>query len=342
MNVPLFSIIIPVYNAEKYLPICMESLLQQTYKSFEVLLINDGSTDDSGNLCDKYASRDDRIRVFHCNNQGAGCARNVGLDYAVGQYILFVDSDDWLETDTLAIFVQSLKSYDWLIGCSHNCYFNQESLSSVKVDYFYPESTYHSKSEVRQMYVEIATNGVSHAPHNKVYKREIIEKYRLRFPSRPKYEDLAFNNAYVDKIDSLVIINEHTYNYRVSNLEGVAQKLPSNMFEIFIDVNNELINLLKSWGVYHHREQRLLKSQFMMDTASCINNTYNPNLTYTFYEKYRYIKMIVENRKVRQSCSGVKCSKFVNIIVRLIRIRAILLIMGCYSLKYRVRQVLTK
>lgn len=342
MNVPFFSIIIPVYNVEKYLPICMDSLFQQTYKSFEILLINDGSTDDSGKLCDEYALKDERIRVFHCKNQGAGFARNVGLDYAAGQYILFVDADDWLETDTLLTYVQSLKSYDWLIGCSHNCYFNHESLSSVKVDYFYPANAYHSMSEVRKMYVEIATNGVSHAPHNKVYKREIIERYQLRFPDRPKYEDLAFNNAYVDKINSLVIINDHTYNYRVSNLEGVAQKLPSNMFEIFIDVNNELIKLLKSWGVYHRREQQLLKSQFMMDTASCINNTYNPNLMYTFQGRYSYIKMIVENPKVRQSCSGVKCSTFVNLIVRLVKIKAVLLIMGCYSLKHRVRDLLRK
>ena len=236
-----FSIIIPVYNAEKYLPHCMNSLLEQSYSDFEILLINDGSTDQSGRLCDEYVKHDERVKAFHFPNQGAGCARNVGLDHASGEYILFVDADDWLENNALLTYIKSIGSFDWLVGCSHNCYFKGDEIHSVKVDYYYKANQYHSKQDIREMYVDIAVNGVSHAPHNKIYKREIIDKYQLRFPNRPKYEDLAFNNEYVDKISSLVIINEHTYNYRVSSLEGVAQKLPTNMFDIFTEVNNELI-----------------------------------------------------------------------------------------------------
>ena len=342
MKLPTFSIIIPVYNAEHYLPHCMESLLNQSYHDFEIVLINDGSTDQSGLLCDEYANNDKRVKVFHTSNQGAGQARNVGLNYATGEYVLFVDSDDWLELEALAIYVKSIQSYDWLIGCSHNCYFKGDSMESMKVDYYYPANQYDSRQAIREMYVDIAVNGVSHAPHNKVYKREIIEKYQLRFPNRPKYEDLAFNNAYVDKINSLVIINDHTYNYRVSNLEGVAQKLPANMFDIFTDVNNELIQLLKNWKVWNERSEHLLQSKYITDVASCINNTYNPNLTYTFESRYTYIKAILEHEKVQQSCKHVDSSKFVNVIARLMSIKSTLLIMCCYQLKTTIRRIVQR
>lgn len=342
MITPKFSIIIPVYNAEKYLPNCMESLLKQSYQEFEVLLINDGSTDQSGVICDKYGMSDKRVKVFHTPNQGAGQARNVGLDSVTGEYVLFVDSDDWLEIESLSIYVKSIESYDWLIGCSHNCYFKGDSMESMKIDYYYPASRYDSRQDICEMYVDIAVNGVSHAPHNKVYKRDIIEKYKLRFPNRPKYEDLAFNNAYVDKINSLVIINDHTYNYRVSNLEGVAQKLPTNMFDIFTDVNNELIQLLKNWKVWNERSEHLLQSKYITDVASCINNTYNPNLTYTFESRYTYIKAILEHEKVQQSCKHVDSSKFVNVIAGLMSIKSTLLIMFCYRLKTTIRQIIQR
>ena len=95
---PLISIIIPIYNTEKYLPRCIDSILAQTFRDFELLLINDGSTDNSGTICDEYVKKDSRIRVFHKENGGASSARNMGLDNAQGEWIAFIDSDDWIDT----------------------------------------------------------------------------------------------------------------------------------------------------------------------------------------------------------------------------------------------------
>ena len=93
----LISVIVPVYNAEKYLCRCIDSILAQTYKDFELLLIDDGSKDSSGAICDEYAAKDSRVRVFHKENGGVGFARNVGLDHAQGDWVTFVDSDDWVD-----------------------------------------------------------------------------------------------------------------------------------------------------------------------------------------------------------------------------------------------------
>lgn len=342
MNKTKVTIIIPVYNAEKYLKECFDSIINQTFSNFEVIIIDDGSTDNSSQICDDYSIRDRRFKVYHLKNEGAAKARNRALDLALGEYIFFVDADDFLEKDALNNHIKEIKCADMVIGCSHNCYFEGDKLFYKKRDYFYKESKYLNKNDVRKMYIDIAINGVAHAPHNKMYKKSLIDRYNIRFPNRKKYEDLAFNNQYVDKINSLSIINSYDYNYRVSNLEEVAIKLPTNMFEIFTDVNNEIIELLKSWNVYDCKSEKMLKSKYITEVASCINNTYNPNLDYKFKGRYNYIKSIVNTEKVKEACRYVDSSMFVNIISRLIQIKAILLICICYRLKIYYKKIFKK
>ena len=102
----MISIIVPVYNTEKYLRRCIDSVLAQTYQDFELLLIDDGSKDSSGAICDEYAAQDARVRVFHKENGGVSSARNVGLDNARGEWITFVDADDWIESDMLELLLR--------------------------------------------------------------------------------------------------------------------------------------------------------------------------------------------------------------------------------------------
>ena len=181
MSNPVISIIVPVYNVEKYLDNCLKSILNQSFKDFEVILVNDGSKDKSGEICNIYSQKDSRIKVFNMENSGAGKARNKGLDLAQGKYIFFVDADDWLENNALEEHFKYITKYDMVIGCSKNCYFNEDKLSNSKVEYYYPANIYDTKEKVRNMYVEIAVNSVSHAPHNKMYRKEIIDTYSIRF-----------------------------------------------------------------------------------------------------------------------------------------------------------------
>ena len=106
---PKISIIVPVYKVEQYLPKCIDSILAQTFQNWELLLIDDGSPDNSGNICDEYAHKDSRIRVFHKKNGGVSSARNLGLDYAEGDYVMFVDSDDWISNDCLQVCLDEIK-----------------------------------------------------------------------------------------------------------------------------------------------------------------------------------------------------------------------------------------
>ena len=107
---PKISIIVPVYKVEQYLPKCINSILAQTYQYWELLLIDDGSPDNSGKICDEFAQKDERIRIFHKKNGGVSSARNLGLDYAEGDYVMFVDSDDWLSNDCLRVCVHEVEA----------------------------------------------------------------------------------------------------------------------------------------------------------------------------------------------------------------------------------------
>ena len=118
MNTPFISIVVPVYNVERYLPRCIESILRQTYTNFELILVDDGTPDRSGIICDRYAERDSRIRVIHKENGGVSTARNTGIDAAKGEWITFVDSDDWVSDEYLKTLTTHLhnNSYDLVIG----------------------------------------------------------------------------------------------------------------------------------------------------------------------------------------------------------------------------------
>ena len=112
MGIIKISIICPVYNVEKYLPRCIDSILSQSFKDFELLLVDDGSLDNSGNICDEYANNDDRIRVFHKKNGGVSSARNFGLKHACGEWISFVDTDDWVDSDFLEPISSNIESVE--------------------------------------------------------------------------------------------------------------------------------------------------------------------------------------------------------------------------------------
>ena len=113
MAKPLISIIIPIYNVEKYLPVCLDSILAQTYKNLEIILVDDGSPDGSGTICDEYASRDSRFVVVHQKNGGVSVARNTGLDHATGDYIGIVDPDDWIEPNMYEVMMNNIIKEDF-------------------------------------------------------------------------------------------------------------------------------------------------------------------------------------------------------------------------------------
>ena len=132
MEKDLISIIIPVYNVEKYLKECVDSVRKQTYKNLEIILIDDGSKDNSGKLCDELAKEDNRIKVIHKENGGLSDARNVGIENATGEYIQFIDSDDFVEKDMIEIYIMIFVKKKLMFQCVHFIYIKMEKKQQMQ------------------------------------------------------------------------------------------------------------------------------------------------------------------------------------------------------------------
>ena len=215
MGKELISVIVPVYNAEKYLQKCLDSILEQTYQNLEIIIINDGSTDNSGQICQEYEKKDARIIYIEKENSGVSDTRNTGLDRMTGTYVTFVDSDDWLEPNYVKFLYEKVIDHKADIVVGNYTSFNE----SNSVFYFhtsadYYEKVYDNKSIIPCLYdsKELLKSALI-VPWGKIYKKEIIAN--LRFPINRIGEDALFNLKALLDSEKVVYVNKSAYIYRV-------------------------------------------------------------------------------------------------------------------------------
>ena len=202
------SVIIPIYNVQEYLPKCIESVLQQTYHNLEIILVDDGSPDKCGKICEAYAKKDNRIRVIHKKNEGVSSARNTGLEYASGEYISFIDSDDWITKNAYQVLYQGMKRYDadCAVGKCIHVIDKKGTLRPQKS----PAQAVRCETPEETIKNTLLTGS---AIWNRLYKRKIFEK--LRFPAdRINDDEFIALRAYA-KCNKIVFLNQDTYYYRI-------------------------------------------------------------------------------------------------------------------------------
>lgn len=215
-TIPLLSVIVPVYQAELFLPQCVNSLLVQSHRDFELLLIDDGSPDSSGTMCDAYAEKDSRVRVIHKTNGGVSSARNAGLDAARGDYVVFVDSDDYVDPGYL----------DGLLAALPAQAVPEKTLVITDYQPFTPKGdetrSFPQAFTVRlpeagsQVFRDLIFGFRLFPPYCKLYRREIIEAEHLRFDTSIRTaEDFDFNMRYVAHVETICYRPIPSYHYRV-------------------------------------------------------------------------------------------------------------------------------
>lgn len=242
---PKFSIIVPIYNVEEFLRECIESILRQTFRDFELILVDDGSPDHCGMICDEYALKDERIRVIHKRNGGLSDARNAGLDLATGKYIYFLDGDDYVHPDLLDRVNSSMES-DTDLLVFH--YWEQTEDGKTEPFVYNENRSYALKSaEDRYSFLvnSLLTFQIGWAAWNRVFLREKIEKYNLRFADNRKIfaEDLYFSLCYCAHVEKIKMIDDYLYYYRVrtGSITDVQKK------RINIGRYNELGKAVLAW-----------------------------------------------------------------------------------------------
>lgn len=225
----LISIIVPIYNVEKYLKRCIDSIINQTYKKLEIILVDDGSKDNSGKICDKYAKKDIRIKVIHKKNEGVSEARNVGLKVSTGEYIGFVDADDFVEKDMYEKMYKKAKEVDAdIVICDYQFYPNNK----IKKKKWY--NPY--KGEITGEFLNRNTQ-----PWNKIVSNKLIKETNFKFFE--KNGDGVFIYLILSA-GKIVSIEDILYNYRVGH-SSMSTNYNMNNFEISVKSCEKQIELLK-------------------------------------------------------------------------------------------------
>ncbi len=231
------SFIIPIYNVEKYLPQCVESILSQTYTDFEVILVDDGSPDNSGKLCDAYARKDARVRVIHKPNGGLSDARNAGLDVAHGDYVIFVDSDDfWIKNDCLQqiMYVVEQNSECGFIG--FNCSYYYEDDQSFTKWIAYHENITHPIDKNTAMHALIASGTMPMSACLKVISRKALQKIQLKFIKGLLSEDIPWFIDLLEGCGKCMFVNHYIYAYRQNRAGSISNTPNERSFNCLLSI----------------------------------------------------------------------------------------------------------
>ncbi len=209
-NQPLISVIVPVYNVEKYLPQCLDSIKNQTYKNLEIILIDDGSTDSSGILCDEESRNDRRIKVFHKENGGLSDARNYGIDKAKGSWLTFIDSDDYISSNYVEYLFKLSVTHNTKIATGAHTVFYE---SGKKVYKGFGKDSESVQSEKEALNHILLDDGLDLSAWAKIYSAELFQN--IRYPKGFAFEDTATTYKLFFQCDKIVAGGKSIYNYRI-------------------------------------------------------------------------------------------------------------------------------
>ena len=263
------SIIVPVYNVEKYLNICVKSIVNQTYKNIEIILIDDGSKDNCGSICDEWAKKDCRIHVVHKENEGLGFARNTGLDYASGEYVMYVDSDDYIDLYMVEkLLKEAINRKADTVFCGLTRV--QPNKELLQIPSYYDDKLFVGEEIIDSVLLEmIGSNPTEKEDANlfmsvwhALYSMDIIKENNIRFPSERKImcEDIMYHIDYLTHANRVVYIKDCLYFYRVNPI-SLSQVYDGTRFERQKALSKAIctsLNQYISQERYIIREQRRL------------------------------------------------------------------------------------
>ena len=263
------SIIVPVYQVEKYIRQCIDSILAQTFTDFELILVDDGSKDRSGQICDEYAGMDKRVKVIHQKNSGAAAARNSGMDQAIGDYFLFVDSDDYVvPTVVECLYEKAVKEKADIAVCNYLYFFENDRekdfSTSIKSEVLPGREIFYNRKNERNY-------GIWTVVWNKLYRKETVGKVRFRFGRY--FEDEFWANDIYQMDIKVVTIPECLYYYRQHDESTMKQKSIQKNFDV-IEALQERIDIYLQKPEYAHQAYKVLifSLEYLSESKRLITN----------------------------------------------------------------------
>lgn len=314
-NTPLVSIIICLYNVASFLQKKkLACILQQSYRNLEIILVDDGSTDNTYLLCEELKKSDQRIRLVRKANGGLGSARNAGLDEAQGDYVWFYDVDDDADTRLVEKNIYWMETYGSDVNIfGYHCITPYLHLSE---EIRFKEREIHDNETLKSIFVDellFVPNGNGFA-WNKFYRRSFIEKYGFRFGSQRIQQDEGFNLQFYPLLNNVYISSELLYTYYIYNSGNNRSKYISDRINIYISVYNQFQSFITAWGVEDKRlEDYTYKRLYSGIVISLTYNLFHPNSKKTYKEKKTEFISILSQKQVTECLKHIQINKQLNL-----------------------------
>ena len=298
----LVSIVIPVYNMENEIENCVHSLLNQSYKNLEIILVDDGSKDNSYKRCIELSKKDNRIISIHTENQGSGPARNEGIKIASGKYVYFPDADDYVEKDAIEKLVNIIEitNSDLVVFGFRNIDINGKLLSEKKYK-FKTEEAANIRNHYKKYYTMWEDYTMQGAPWNKFFDLTVIKKFKIFYPSLRRHQDEGFIARYVDKASRITFSNEILYTYYVNNLQKQWDKYPVDYIEAVNGLFNERKKNILLWNKNDKATHQEVYIEYICNFIKALELSFSPKFKFNTFERMHWIQ------------SKVKYYKFTNI-----------------------------
>ena len=264
----MVSIIIPIYNVHRFIERGLKNVLKQTYKDFEILLSDDGSTDGSYELCKEWVGRDSRIRTLHQENKGAGAARNHGINEAKGEFIYFFDIDDEISPHLLEYCVSKMNEKNVDLICFG--YNNVETTFKSKVTISFPETIITNNQELKKLFVDQFVMKVNGFSWNKFYRKSFLDKHNLRYENQRIQQDEIFNLKCYRFLQRAYLSPEVLYTYYIYEKGNTRSGFIPDRFDIYKSVRHHFEDLKSYWQLKDKRLDTYLDKRFYDSVLQCM------------------------------------------------------------------------
>lgn len=301
----LISVIVPIYNVEKYLRQCLDSLLVQTYKNIEVIMVDDGSPDNCGAICDEYAEKYNNFIAVHKENAGLGMARNTGMEHMSGEYVMFIDSDDYISADLIGNLYDAIKKNN--VDIAKSGFYRVKDDGSIFNKRLYDDEVFEGKKAATEFLPRL----IGSSPEKKdslemsvwssLYKSSHIKNNNITFPSERVLisEDMIFHIKYTQYADGACVISKGGYNYRF-NPSSLTKHYRPDKFEMCTKFHLYVKDMLAKLG-YGTDTQCRLDRIYFVNTSGCIEQETVPTNGLNFKQRINNIKRICKDPTLRET-----------------------------------------
>ncbi|WP_391557561.1 glycosyltransferase family 2 protein [Robertmurraya sp.] len=340
---PFISLIVPVYNGEKFLRKCLESLVSQTYKDYEIIIINDGSTDNSKSICDEFNLKYKNFRVINIENGGVSNARNIGIEQSRGEFISFVDSDDFVGEKYLEIMVRKIEESNVdMVICGIKQVENSD-ICKVVSELLCPKPGYIHKENLGVVIKDLINSSYINYCYSKLIKRSLLIDNQIKFNNNLDLgEDTLFVIECLKYVDSIHLISKSSYYYLInSSSNSLTHKIRKNKFGILNYISKYIYEFCEKSGFLNNELEKSLIERYFKIIQFCLDENLNLRQKGDFLRRLKSISLILNHPDVINFLNKNKdnLSSFPKVIINSIRTRNSIIYIATYYLLILTRKV---